>query len=250
MLLTARLEMTCRKDNEIKVVAVKKYGSCALLLVSVLLFLPKDAYACAGLIPTAEIIPTRDGRFLLVTIQADNSDKRGLFEFHNEIALKNKYSQPGLYWVNDPLKPVWTMGFEKELPQFSKFIAPSELYTSADGQYLVAVTEANIRKPLLFYREGKLIKSYSYSEVEADTSMGADCRHEWLKEVRFDQAAGVLIVEHLNGSNLSFDIYTGEQLSVIAGIESSMPIWVGSGFLLWGVFCLYLWRKRLQQKHT
>jgi hypothetical protein len=218
-----------------------------ILLMLVTLFLisldTKSAQACGMVSLAAKSTATQDNRYTLVVIQKEFEKH---YPFVASTEIRDRYKVPGLYPNDGSVQPIWTMDFETEYG--SRF--GGRLYTSFDGKHLVSVADTFIYSPLLFISDGKVIKEYNHQELGADTSNSADCRYEWIKEVSFSQSRGILTVEHLNGSKLSFSIYTGERVLAIFDSEIFLLAWIAIGTIVLGVLRLSTRRKRQLQNRN
>jgi hypothetical protein len=178
-----------------------------LTAVNIILFallVPQQAQACGpGAFPKAGKIVTENANLLIIW-RYSNRDNQ---VFRPEAKETTKYPLPGLYPNDGSTIPIWTMPYQEDLR-----VLPwgEKIYISSERESFVAVAQSGIHMPLAFYQEGKVLKAYSYSDIEARTPKGSVCGYEWFKEVYFHESTGVLVVEHLNGKVLAFSIYTGE----------------------------------------
>jgi hypothetical protein len=226
---------------------MKRLGIVLGILFGVMLFAfsATPAQACSLAANSTAKAVSQNEKYVLISMMKEGNRNSGWSDDGN---LREKYKQPGLYPNNGSTTPLWTMPFEEGY--WFKF--GWRIYTSTDGRYLVSISDTYVDTPLVFIKEGKYLRTYSFAEVSADTSNDADCKYEWISKVNFKEAEGILTVEHLNGTTLSFSIYTGERVTAPAGLNplSLIWLWTGVGFLILGIIGLYLWRRRQERKPT
>jgi hypothetical protein len=227
------------------------------LVVFVFLTVP-NANACSYVPQGILTSVTENKKFLLVQIHKD-FDNRMISPGHREeqVKLRDKYTQPGLYMNDGSSIPVWTMEFEEDY--IMKF--GGRLYTSFEGYYLASVGEFKSTQPLVFYKKGQLIKSYNFDDLgvlkggkeiydfKIDSQQypfRAACGYPWIKEIKFYEAKRVLKIDHLDGRTLYFDIRTGEYAAPVAeeiDLGSVLINWSVVGFVLLLIVLFYVHRR-------
>jgi hypothetical protein len=198
--------------------------SLALFFVSMAFTIP-SVQACVFIPPSAYTSRIENNKYVLVTIWKDPTDLR----YDGKAPqVRETYRQPGLYRKDNSSEPIWAMDFEyKGWARFG-----GQLYTSSDGKYMVSVAESYVYKPLVFVKEGIVIKEYTHQQLQIDTSYPGMCHYRWINEVRFYDDVGVISIKHLNGKKFAFSIYTGEPTTVPFEFDSVLLTWLVVGFVL------------------
>lgn len=133
--------------------------------------------------------------------------------------LRKKYPESGLYRKNDSQTPLW---------KFHEVIDwPIQAYVASDGKHLAVVgpwprlwNEKDMEKggaalnqpALLFYGEGRPLKSYLIGDLAQDAKMfpRTASHFQWKKDIKFDDQKGRLFVETHDGQKLVFNVVTGD----------------------------------------
>jgi hypothetical protein len=228
-----------------KVIAMKKL--VFLLALSANLFfllVPQQMQACSSVwLPKAGKIPTENANLLIIWRYSDDSNQ--VFIPPEETQETAKYRLPGLYPANGSTIPIWIMPYQEQL----RTSFGGRAYISSDRNAFVTVAQSNPGMPLVFYHNEKVLKEYSYSEVEARRPKGYPCGYEWFKEIYFDESTGVLTIDHVNGDSFAYSIYTGEPTSVPFSKEKpSVFLWLIVGSLVLGAIWFNKQRKRRSRK--
>lgn len=156
-------------------------------------------------------IVSKNERFVFVMLPSDT--------WVPDEVLRSKYKISGLYENNGSTNHLWTIDWYA-----------GRVFISDDGKHLVRMGEwprllddMDIKKggPVLnqlavaFYKEGKLLKSYSIGDLIFDaTRLPKSISHFlWFEDISFDDAAGKFIVTTLDGKKYMFDIHSGETIN-------------------------------------
>ncbi len=174
----------------------------------------------AGPIPQAQAAPLKDytrvtenGKYLLVMLAPDGTGQP-------DPALRQKYSQPGLYPNDGSLAPVWTTDWTS----WYQNLPDSQLYTTLDGKYMVRVDRAT-DLALAFYVTGIEVKRYGLYELRPDLLVQSGER-VWQNKANLDSAQKRFVVETVTGERLEFNTTTGQRLPGI-GKPDSLGLVVG-----------------------
>jgi hypothetical protein len=190
--------------------------------------------------PHTHETPTSNGKYVFVMITPMTAPWQKVEDVR---ALRAKYPRSGLYWNDGSGKPVWTVGW------YTYHVIPA-----SDGIHLID-TGWNMHRSVpysqatavAFYAEGRLIRSYSVSDL-VDVpkwlySEGSDFV-SWSRNGEFDESRMQYSLDTVDGNHFVFDVRTGEILS------SSRPVrWVVRGAVLVVtlvgiVFAWVRWRTR------
>jgi hypothetical protein len=205
------------------------------------LLMPETAEACGrGPSPVANKNVSADGKFLVIWRYSEKVDKRRFMRPFEEETTKI-YPSPGLYRNDGSIVPLWKMPYQDE--QEVEWIG--DVYVSADGNSVVKITESTFTVPLAYYHKGKLLKTYSFDQVFADQSWGADCKNEWIKNISYNSATGLISIQHLRGDIWHFDVSTGN--NNIPPREIEIFLLVCLSLFLTGGYCLYKGYKQYEK---
>lgn len=143
--------------------------------------------------------------FVMLSIEGNVDD----FPTVKDPAIRNQYSQSGLYHVNHLEKPLWTVDWWA-----------SRITLSEDGRYLIRWGSSHYYRgqfnkiAVAFYEEGVLLERYAVSNIVRNPySLPYSIQlYSWLTDSRFNNEELTLMVETKNSETYLFDITTGEIL--------------------------------------
>jgi len=123
------------------------------------------------------------------------------------VLLRKKYGRSGLYRIDDPRNPLWTV----EWYAYGVFL-------SQDGKYLVrqgpwASNEND--EAVSFFSDGVLLRSYKVKEiVRSVPDLPHSVSHfQWVKNWKLNAANNTLEIETMENQQILFDITNGGILS-------------------------------------
>lgn len=154
--------------------------------------------------------PTGDKQhvFVMLATKTDNEClSQGEARRSEVVLLREKYDRSGLYRINDPKNPLWTV----EWYSFKVFLSP-------DGKYLVrqgpwASTENN--EAASFFADGVLLKSYQVKDiVNSVKDLPHSVSHfHWARDWKMNSANNTFEIETLENQRIVFDLTNGQILS-------------------------------------
>ena len=169
------------------------YRSQALLLLSVLAWLPVSSFAYMYVEPEPFLLESADGDLRFVP-----------FQHEPPLVLGDQvYRKSGLYKADDATNPLWTV----ELKWWD-----GSVYLSDDGQYLV-----NFGGGVAFYKNGvamREIKSHTLIENELSNFFKSEWDDSWSLGEAFYPNKNYFEIETEESAKFLFDITTGKLLGV------------------------------------
>ena len=181
-----------------------------LMLILIALYMPAISYADEELPPHDYSKTTSNGQYVFVMLAGDN------YYTVKDEALREKYSQSGLYRNDGSTTPLWIVDWYA-----------SDVEISSDGHHLVKygpwpsgsrIHLGNYGElAFAFYDDGREIQSYQVGQlVSVPILLPHSVSHYmWLRKAFLDDSQGILHVETELGEKYAFDIASGTPIDGI-----------------------------------
>jgi len=158
---------------------------------------------------------SQDGQYIFVMFDLD---KEWYSAYAKDPMLRKKYPQAGLYKNDDSSTPLWTVDWYSD---------SHGVYLSSDAKHLVRIGPwprvwaakdmekggPALKQPALaFYKEGKLLKSYTIDNlIKNPKEMPTSVSHfQWRDKISFGEIEKKLVVNTTDGQRYVFDVTSGE----------------------------------------
>ena len=161
--------------------------------------------------PKPYVLESEDGRLLFVSISPDYSDQAE--ESEEEQRVRHLYKKSGVYKNDGSREMLWSL---------DGYIYDSTAVIYFNHESLVVAGDPHDNDvALVFYKNGKEIKSYKVAELTDDSRYLSRLNgsydaavyamsESWLKSTT--TRGRLLIIENREGDTLTFEIKTGERL--------------------------------------
>jgi len=168
---------------------------CALL---VLVFISGTTLADSPAPPRDYVLEVPGGKYVFVMLAPD--------EFHAIEGLRAKWSRAGLYKIDDPDTPLWTIDW------YAHSVIPF-----SDGIRLVRWgpwAETTDDLAVAFYANGEELNHYHIRElIEDESTLEHSVSHfTWNTDWSLDDDSGVLTIDTTDGQRHRFDTGAGKLL--------------------------------------
>ncbi len=164
--------------------------------------------------PRTYTVESSDGRYVFVMLAPHALDLERRFwieEVHEEIeAIRETYERSGLYRVDDPTSPLWTVDWYAH----RVWVFSDGIHLVREGPWASSAQDEGVS----FFANGELLRTYSVADlVFAPWAMPHSVSHfMWRAETSIDEDALTYRIRTLHHEELDFDVRTGRRVRALS----------------------------------